>query len=462
MAIRRSLIGALSLLALSATAASAVTLTAPLTSAWKGSSGAVASRTLPARDVQHPGSAPWERVPRAKVAKECGLSPKLMEAAEPAMSLSPYAVIRYGRLCWAGGGEEGLSERHQVNSATKTFAALLFGIVASRTDVNEDTYVRDWVTPGEMNVDAGATAMTQPALNPDAKIFHLLTSTGHNPLLGYGQRLPWSYDATGVRGMNSIIRIIDKVVQANPDAFPGSRSARDLAFNELFEPLGMTSTDWPGLVASHTLESTVYDMAKLGELLLRKGRWGDRQIVDEDYVYRMTHPQIEDVHTGYGYLTWLNAAAGVAPLFDIKTDPTCAPFAGWKRYPHAPTYESPDDNGGAPFTDGHDIGVFWADGAGGQFTYVHRGLDLVIVVRDDEAAQANDPEAQRRGESNVTGLEYHRMWRMIRPALVAMDPVFKGDEAAFCEAYRRGAHAPDLLSPWSAESGFGPSRLDGQ
>lgn len=398
---------------------------------------------------------PWEQVPLSRVAKECGLSPALLQAAAPEMSITPFAVIRYGKLCWSGGGEKGLTETYEVNSEAKTFVALLFGIVAARTDVDENTFVRDWVNPGEQNVDPIATALTLPPLNPNAKVFNLLTQTGQDPDTQYGYRPPWFYDAVGIFGMNYLVTLMDKVVKAHPEAFPGSHSISDVAKNELFAPLGMTGTRWDGVVASHTLYSNVYDMAKFGELLLRQGRWGDRQIVDPDYIYRMSHPEIEDIHTGYGYLTWLNAAAGVAALFDIKTDPTCAPFAGWKQYPHAPLYDAPNDNGGAPFRNGYDDGLFWADGAGGNFTEIHRGLDLVLVVRDDETAQKSDPESQRRGSANVTGLEYHRTWRIVRPALVAEDPVYKGNEAAFCAAYRDGTYAPDLISAWNADSGFG-------
>jgi hypothetical protein len=416
-------------------------------------------RGVTARTPSHPGAGAWQQVPASRVATECGLSPKLLAAAEPTLGATPYAIYRHGRLCWSGGGKKGLAEPYNVNSATKTFGALLFGIVASRTNIDENTLFSDWITLADSTNwvdDPVGLALTMPPPNPAAKIFHALTSTGHNPLLGYGTRLPWTYETVGNRGMNALVQLMDKVIRANPSKFPGSKSAKDVAVNELFKPLGMTSTSWDGLIIAGGLMSTVYDMGKLGELLLRKGRWGNRQIVDEDYVYRMTHPQIEDVHTGYGYLTWLNSAAGVAAPYDIKTEPVCSPFVEWRAYPHAPTFEAPDSNGGAPFRNKHDIGVFWADGAGGQYTYVHRGLDLVMVMRDDEIAQESDPEAQRRGAANPTGFEYHRMWRIVRPSLIAMDPKYKGNEAAFCKAYRSGSYAPDLLSPWSATSGFGP------
>jgi hypothetical protein len=42
------------------------------------------------------------------------------------------------------------------------------------------------------------------------------------------------------------------------------------------------------------------------------------------------------------------------------------------------------------------------------------------------------------------------MWNAVRPALVAHDPTYKGDESAFCEAYAGNRYAPDLPSPWVA------------
>ena len=45
--------------------------------------------------------------------------------------------------------------------------------------------------------------------------------------------------------------------------------------------------------------------------------------------------------------------------------------------------------------------------------------------------------------------------RLLRPALIAMDPKYKGNEVAFCKAYRESSYAPDLISAWGPESGFG-------
>ena len=84
--------------------------------------------------------------------------------------------------------------------------------------------------------------------------------------------------------------------------------------------------------------------------------------------------------------------------------------------------------GGASCEQTYDTGVFSAQGLGGQFIVGHRGLDLVLVARD---------------YSNMGGPL--GMWEMVRPALVALDPKYMGDEAAFCEAYGSGSYAPDLV-----------------
>jgi hypothetical protein len=78
----------------------------------------------------------------------------------------------------------------------------------------------------------------------------------------------------------------------------------------------------------------------------------------------------------------------------------------------------------------HDTGVFSAQGLGGQFIVGHRGLDLVMVAQNFS------------GNGGPVGL-----WEMVRPSLVALDPMFQGNEAAFCEAYGNGNYAPDLLVP---------------
>jgi len=59
------------------------------------------------------------------------------------------------------------------------------------------------------------------------------------------------------------------------------------------------------------------------------------------------------------------------------------------------------------------------------------GLDLVIVVKD------LTPDDTGPTSPGI-------LWDAVRPAVIAADPRFAGDEQGFCAAYGSNAHAPDL------------------
>ncbi len=83
------------------------------------------------------------------------------------------------------------------------------------------------------------------------------------------------------------------------------------------------------------------DLARMGLLFLRNGRWQDRQIIPTDWIERMRQPT--PVKPDYGYMWWLN------------TDQ--------KPLPAAPA------------------SAFWAAGFGGNYIYVDQQNDLLIVLR---------------------------------------------------------------------------------
>ena len=83
------------------------------------------------------------------------------------------------------------------------------------------------------------------------------------------------------------------------------------------------------------------DLARFGLLMEREGRWGKASVVAPEWVREMTRPS--KPQPGYGLLWWLNA--------DRKAIPA------------------------APAT------AFWAAGFGGNYVYVDRDHDLVVVLR---------------------------------------------------------------------------------
>jgi hypothetical protein len=175
------------------------------------------------------------------------------------------------------------------------------------------------------------------------------------------------------------------------------------------------------------------DMARLGVLLVHDGVWDQRRLISKEWVYKMTHPAFEDANTGYGYLTVLAASRNYSrPRIDNIEIPLsgCQPSSIWREFPHTLS-ESTDCNydGAYSCVQTYDVGVFAANGFGGQLIVGHRGLDLVLVTRD-------------AGPSLITF-----PWDMVRSALIAHDPEYRGDEEGFCAAYRAGDYAPDLITP---------------
>jgi CubicO group peptidase (beta-lactamase class C family) len=86
----------------------------------------------------------------------------------------------------------------------------------------------------------------------------------------------------------------------------------------LFDPLGIDRAEW---LATSTgidqgfsgLHVTTESVAKLGQLLLHNGRWGDAQLVPAEFVAECRRPQVgnsrqqtnADWRQGYGYQMWM-------------------------------------------------------------------------------------------------------------------------------------------------------------
>jgi CubicO group peptidase (beta-lactamase class C family) len=129
---------------------------------------------------------------------------------------------------------------------------------------------------------------------------------------------------------------------------------------------------------------SVRDMARVGLLALRGGRWNDRQIVPGHWIRKTTslvtsHAEMNTPldespasadRWGYGYLWWV-----------------------WDA-PNAP----------GPFT-----GAFTAWGVGGQYITVLPALDIVVAHKVD----TQTPRADGARAPNVTSAQYHALLRML-------------------------------------------------
>jgi hypothetical protein len=377
--------------------------------------GTSTTQLPPSGTVRDPGTGPWQLVSAANVAAECKLDPALLQQANRTLGLS-WAVVRYGKLCHEY-YPRGSDPRSAAYSATKTMGALTVGALIhqskslpasttrKRGPLNEFQRVDHWL---------------------DSFAFHRDSTTAHvlgmvsdaSTSLSYPNR-EWRYDTVGSDAINRLSDVVNTVVAQDTTRLGtniGGFWRRHFA-----QPLGLENSVWGTSESSKNFatswETTIRDMARVGLLMLNGGVWNGQRLVDNNYLYNLAHPSFEDAHTGYGYLTWSN-----------EVD-TCAPKPIHKTYPHGPVSGAPSCMRSEGCSQTHDAGVFYAAGLGGQYIIVHRALDLVIVVKDSGGQSGNEPA---------------RIWSALRPALVANDPVYRGNPTGFCTAYGRGNYAPDL------------------
>jgi hypothetical protein len=390
-----------------------------------------------------PGVAPWIPVPESEVLARCHLDPKKLAEADAKLG-KPWAIVRYGLLCHEH-KSAGMTPS-EAWSTTKTLGATVAGAVAFRTrglvatgpktgPFRDDDPVKKWVD--------------HVSYNPQARVAHVLGMVAHNDDLSLGNK-EMRYDATGVAQINSLSDMLNAVLKQD-----SARLGTDLEqFTRrfVFGPLGITDSKWTsgraGKVFAFSWVTTVRDMARIGLLLLHRGVWSGQRLVDTDWIYRMTHPSFEDANTGYGYLTWLNSSSNftyggiIGPPSGrqqrAQLPGPCAPVAVHATHPHGAS-DSPDCNYAPPYTCEQplDVGVWQAIGLGGQLIQGHPGLDMVIVARDITPV----PFGAQLGTGNAAPAI---VWDAVRPAIVAADPTFAGDDAGFCAAYGSNTYAPDL------------------
>jgi CubicO group peptidase (beta-lactamase class C family) len=274
----------------------------------------------------------------------------------PALLADQYPTIRSLVLARRGCVEfeyyrKGLDAQSQspVHSITKSGLSILVGIALDKGYLRLDQKL------SELLPEVSAPTIDLPVR--DITIRDLLTMTsGFNSAAPFGakagvppaQMWQWTLNrpmqyAPGTHfnydndGANLLSVALTRAIR---------QSSRTFAEQNLFRPLGMTNFNWIAdgdgyLIGADTLSLTARDMVKIGLLYLRRGRWGDKQIVSSDYVVDSTSkhndggPPVRAA--AYGYLWWVK---------QTKTG----------------------------------LDAFFAAGIGSQLIYVVPKLDLVIAL----------------------------------------------------------------------------------
>jgi CubicO group peptidase (beta-lactamase class C family) len=114
-------------------------------------------------------------------------------------------------------------------------------------------------------------------------------------------------------------------------------SVADWSRTRLFEPLGIEHYGWPTATGNEAtgggLRMRARDMAKIGQLILQRGRWNGTQLVSEAWIDLSTAPQAPGAF--YGYQWW----RGEAPLGDRTVTAVAAIGYGGQQIAVVPELE---------------------------------------------------------------------------------------------------------------------------
>ena len=289
-------------------------------------------------------------------------------------------VVRDGKIAYeAGYGGRTAESVQDIFSATKSIASVLVGIAQDDGDLKitdrASTYVVEWKgSPAQavtikdlLSMDSGRE------WSPAIDYVQLLGSADQTAFaLGLKQTTApgtvWAYNNSAVQTLESVLQ---KATGVDVAMFAKER---------LFDPLGMTQTklgrDRAGNAQTYEgATSTCRDLARFGQLLLNKGRWGTQQIVSSAYLHDATAVSSTHLNDGYGYLFWLNH-------FGVIDDPLVATSL---KDAASPTRTRGRIATGAPNS------MYWVLGLGNQIVQVDPGSGTVVVRLGTAQARPTPP-----------------------------------------------------------------------
>lgn len=390
---------------------------------------------------QDPGQSEWDK----GTTEYCKMDPALFDDS----AFNNYAVFRYGKLCHMKGGDT----VDQTYLSTMALGGVMVGRAAYLARNIERT------GPGTgpiLHTDLGTDWIAEPTYaNREATINHIMAMVAHASPNLEDDELLFSFDLIGQDAINGLIEAMEKCIQQVPGL---PRDAVTFVQQEIFDRMGMSDSSWDPWIVVEDLspelaittnplgglvigwKASISDMGKLGTLLLHDGWYGGERLLSREWVYRMSHPAFEGANTAYGQLTWVNHRGNATMtilndvttvlLFDLGNGELCSPAAFWPQYPHYPSTakDCMATTPGASCIQKYDVGVYSTSGLPGVTMVMHPGLDMVIVTHDYNSGSKT-------------------LWDAIRPGLLALDPIYKGDETTFCRDYGAGNYAPDLVNP---------------
>lgn len=278
-------------------------------------------------------------------------------------------IIRHGYIVAEWGDTNFISPTY---SAAKSFLSTLVGLAVDRGMIKSvHDPMKQYATDGGYDSPHNAKITWENHLQQTSEWEGTMWGKNSNFLgieeFGRGQRRPreikepgtyWEYNDVRINRMSLTLlevwqqplpqvlkdEIMDRIGASNSWQYHGYFNSQVTINGKQMDSVS-GGTRWGG-----GLWISARDEARFGYLILRKGKWKDRQIVSESWIKKATTPAA--IGPDYGYLWWLNTAK--------------------KQYPNAPATS------------------FAALGAGSNTIWIDPEHDLVVVWRWHQDRSADE------------------------------------------------------------------------
>jgi CubicO group peptidase (beta-lactamase class C family) len=298
---------------------------------------------------QHVPGATWEHLPAGSGGWSAATLAK-SEAWSKLIGSTAVMIVQHG-LVVAEWGDT--AARTPLASVRKSLLSALIGIAVPHYPNALDK------TLGDLGIDDNAPSLSAEEKTATVRDLLEARSGVYHPALceapGMAEQRParfshapgtfWYYNNWD---FNALDAIYEHATGASIFGAFKREIARPIGMQDYHRTDGQYVTGAASVYPCYMFHMSARDLARFALLYLNNGRWGDRQIVPEQWIKDSTRPYSQSgFGPGYGYLWWTGFVDNsVVPV--VKLPP----------------------------------GTFFAWGYGGQFAFVMPAYDLIIVNRD--------------------------------------------------------------------------------
>ncbi|MFP5253697.1 MAG: serine hydrolase domain-containing protein [Actinomycetes bacterium] len=240
--------------------------------------------------------------------------------ADPAVELHSVMVLRHGHVVAEGWWAPHTPERtRQLYSLSKSFTSAALGLALNEGLVSlDETVVSHFPEYADDVTDRRTRSMTLRHLASMAAghtrdlLDEVLAADPDDPVRGFLRCPPDEEPGTVFAYSQPCTYTLASILQRVTGT-----TLSDYLRPRLLDPLGVGETGWltwpPGREQGFSgLFATTEDVARLGQLLLQRGRWEGVQLLPEEYVDQATSKQVDNPHEenpdwrqGYGFQFWM-------------------------------------------------------------------------------------------------------------------------------------------------------------